>query len=445
MYSDRYSAFEWQALLYEWGPRVLGAVLIMLAAWLIGWAVKWALAKLVDRTPIASRHNQTQGQGPTLGAQLGNLANWLILLIGLIAALGALGLQYIVDPLNGLVAQFLSFLPNLIGAGLIFFIGYIVATLAKRIVESALNVAHVDRALERAGVSRMTGAQGLSKTAGTVVFVLIIIPIAIAALEQLGIRAISEPAVSVLQTVLDALPRVIAAAVVLAIAYFIARWVASLIEQILPSLGLDRSLSALGLGGGAGSTPTGDTLSQSGATATPSPTSSLTPSKIIAQVVLWAIMLFAATQAAALLGFQPIAVMLQQVLELFGRVIFGGVIILVGVLLANFLAGLAGRSGGTSAQLASTLIRWATIALVTAMGLTFMGIAEEIVILAFGLILGSAAVAAAVAFGIGGREPAKRLLERAQARAEQQSATPTPPPTAGSTMPPSPPDSPLVG
>lgn len=424
MYSTTtYSGFEWRALIYEWGPRILGAILIMAAAWLIGWAVKWALAKLIDKTPLVARHNAAQPQGPTVGAQLGNLANWLILLIGLISALGVLGLRYIVDPLNGLVAQFLDFLPRLVGAGVIFFIGYIVATLAKRVVEAALNVSGVDRALEKAGVSRMTGAQGLAKTAGTVVFVLIIIPIAIAALEALGIRAISDPAVAVLRTVLDALPRVIAAAIVLAIAYFIARWVASLVEQILPSLGLDRSLSALGFGSAPSEPPvTADPLDQA---AVPAPTvGGMTPSKIIGQVVLWAIMIFAATQAAALLNFGQISVMLQQILTLFGRVVFGGVIILVGVLLANFLAGLAQRSSGSGGQFASTLVRWATIALVTAMGLTFMGIAPEIVTLAFGLILGSAAVAAAIAFGIGGRDPAKRLLERAQQKAETQAPPP---------------------
>jgi hypothetical protein len=50
--------------------------------------------------------------------------------------------------------------------------------------------------------------------------------------------------------------------------------------------------------------------------------------------------------------------------------------------------------------------------LFTAIGLTFMGLADQIVILAFGLILGSAAVATALAFGIGGRDVAARILER---------------------------------
>ena len=64
----------------------------------------------------------------------------------------------------------------------------------------------------------------------------------------------------------------------------------------------------------------------------------------------------------------------------------------------------------------------------TAIGLTFMGLADQIVILAFGLILGSAAVAVALAFGLGGRDAAARILERyADANGPPQRRAPRPP------------------
>jgi hypothetical protein len=64
--------------------------------------------------------------------------------------------------------------------------------------------------------------------------------------------------------------------------------------------------------------------------------------------------------------------------------------------------------------------------LFTAIGLTFMGLADQIVMLAFGLILGSAAIATALAFGLGGRDAAARVLERWADRADP--AAPPPPP-----------------
>jgi len=50
--------------------------------------------------------------------------------------------------------------------------------------------------------------------------------------------------------------------------------------------------------------------------------------------------------------------------------------------------------------------------LATAMGLTQMNVGTQIILLTFGLILGAVAVAVAIAFGVGGRDAAKRLLDR---------------------------------
>jgi hypothetical protein len=421
---------ELQALVMEWGPRIAAAIVILIVAHFLAKGAQWGLARVIDRLPGVRRHNETTAGAETTGYQLGQLAYWLVLLIGVVGALTTLELSSIVAPLNTLLIQVMDFIPNLVGAAVIFFVGVVVATLARRVVEAALNVAHVDEWLERAGLKRMTGASGLARTVGVLVFVLIVIPVTIAALQQLGVRAISDPAVAVLSTVLDALPRILAAAIILAIAYVIGRWVAGLLEQILPSLGFDSSLQALGIG-----SPPEPSLTvparRSAATppVAPRPEAArpgLTPSVFVARLAMVAIMLFSAVEAAQLLAFAAIATMLQEILDLAGRVIFGGVIITAGVLIANLLVTIIDRSTGGREGLARPVVRWATIALAVAMGLRFMGIADEIVILAFGLILGSAAVAAALAFGIGGRDAAKRVLDRWLDRADVP-ARPSPP------------------
>ena len=124
-----------------------------------------------------------------------------------------------------------------------------------------------------------------------------------------------------------------------------------------------------------------------------------------------AIILAASIEAAKQLGGGTIAIFLAQVTELGGKVIFGTLIIVVGIFLARIVANLVG-SGTGEGGFAQTIVRYAIIALFTAIGLTFMGLADQIVILAFGLILGSAAVATALAFGLGGRDAAARSLER---------------------------------
>ena len=124
-----------------------------------------------------------------------------------------------------------------------------------------------------------------------------------------------------------------------------------------------------------------------------------------------AILLVAAIEATRQLGGDAVAILLIQITELGGKVIFGTVIIVVGIFLARILSTLVGSSTGES-SFAETIVKYAIIALFTAIGLTFMGLADQIVMMAFGLILGAAAVACAIAFGLGGRDVAARILER---------------------------------
>lgn len=428
-----YEFIGWEALLQVWLPKVGGAILILIAAWFIGKAVKWVIAKAVNRLPGAGK-GLSDDPKHSIGASVGDVAFWLIVLFGVVAALGVLNLGQVVAPLNTLLNQIAGFLPNILGAGLIFFIGFVVATLASRVTEAALKAANADAWLDKAGMGRATGSTGVSKALSTLVFVLILIPITIAALEQLNIETITTPAVAVLSTVFDAIPRVLAAAVVLAIGWFIGRWVAQIIERVLPATGFDRSVSSLtGLSSvtraePSASAPTayGDDLT-SAATPSPdltSPATRMTPSSIVGKIVMIAIVAFTAVEAAHLLQFATMAELVENVLSLAIQVIVGGVIITAGVIIADLLANAIDRGTEGRDGFASTLVRWATIALATAMGLRFMGIADDIVLLAFGLILGAAAVASALAFGLGGREAAGRVADTWADKVTKASRTP---------------------
>ena len=79
-----------------------------------------------------------------------------------------------------------------------------------------------------------------------------------------------------------------------------------------------------------------------------------------------------------------------------------------------------------------------TTCLALSIGLTFMGLADQIVMMAFGLILGSAAVATAIAFGLGGRDAAARMLE--QWADEHEPPARLPPPRLRKASPPEPDD-----
>ncbi|MEA3078963.1 MAG: hypothetical protein QOF05_371 [Sphingomonadales bacterium] len=408
----------WQAQLMNWGPKILIAILILVATWVVARAVKWIIQKAIDRIPALKRH-MTGPPDETVGHQLGTIASLIIWLVGIMAALQFLGFAQVLAPINELVNEIFAFLPHLIAAGLIFFVGLVVARIVRRLVETVLIAANVDGLLARIGVGSTEGTvrtdpaavpagaapgttrASLARAGGILVFALIIIPVAIAALQALGISSISGPATDMLNQILTAIPRILAAALWIGIAFIAAKFLKTIIEAVLPPTGFDDAIRSTGV----------------------LPTNAV-PSRIVANVAMIGIILAASIEAARQLGGDDIAIFLAQVTALGGKVIFGTLIIVAGMFLARIVATLVG-SGTGEGGFAQTLVRYAIIALFTAIGLTFMGLADAIVMMAFGLILGSAAIAAALAFGLGGRDAAARILERWP---DAGPAAPRPPP-----------------
>ena len=399
------SGAYWQAQMMYWGPKVLIAVLILIATWIVARAVKWVLQKAIDRSPALKKH-VTGTPEETVGHQLGTIAKLIIWLVGIMAAVNFLGFPQVLAPINELVTEIFAFLPKLIGAGLIFFVGLILARIVKRLVETVLIAANVDALLARIGIGSTEGTfrtapeavppgaapgatrASVARALGILAYALIIIPIAIGAIQVLGVEAISAPATAMLDQILTALPHVLAAGVWLGVAFIAARFLKTIIEAVLPPTGFDDAIRSTGV------LP-----------------ANASPSRIVANIAMIAIILAASIEAARQLGGDQIAIFLAQVTALGGKVIFGTLIIVAGIFLARIISNLVG-SGTGEGGFGQTIVRYAIIALFTAIGLTFMGLADNIVQMAFGLILGAAAVATAIAFGLGGRDAAARVLER---------------------------------
>lgn len=394
-------------------PNILLALVIVVVAHFAAKAVKWAIAKGIDRIPFFARRDAAGAGGvkPTVdvGERIGEVGYWLVWLLGLIAALNVVGLTAVVAPLNGMVTGFLQYLPAIVGAALIFFIGFVLATIVRRMVEATVEAVELDRRLIDAGLTHTPKGPGLARLLGLLAFTLIIIPVSIAALQALNITAISDPATRMLSDILETIPKVIGAALIIFIGYLIGRWVMTLTEEGLKSIGFDGIIASIAdaepIRVGREKmdlTPGVDTINFA----------KFPPSRMIGLAVLIGVVLFAAVEAANLLGFTAMAETLRNVVGGAGNLLLGAIIIAFGVLLANILAAATQRSDKPSSEIMSVLVRWGVIALATAMGLTQMNVGVQIITLAFGLILGAVAVAVAIAFGVGGRDAAKRMLDR---------------------------------
>jgi len=163
------------------------------------------------------------------------------------AVLGSAGMEGLLVPMQAMAQKFLNFLPNLVGAGLIFGIGWVVATVVKRALISVLKAEQTDKLAEKAGLMTITGETGVSNFLGVLAFTLLIIPVAIAALDALNIQSIVVPAKQMLQSFLEAIPNIFAAAILLLLTFIIGKFASNALTVLLPPLGFDSIGSKIGL------------------------------------------------------------------------------------------------------------------------------------------------------------------------------------------------------
>jgi hypothetical protein len=377
-------------------PNLAGALVLVLIAWIVAAGFRWLVLKGLTALKLDERvggEAAVEADRVPISKSLSEAAYWLVWLLFLPAILTALNLSGLLAPVVSMLEELLSYLPNLLAAGLILLVGWFVARIAQRLTTSLLSAAGLDRLSDRVGLTSVMGSQRLSGVLGLIVFYLILIPAFVAALNALGIEALTAPASNMLNIALAAIPNIIAAAVLLAIAYIVARLVAGLITNLLTAVGFNGILLPLGLG----------ELPKEG---------ERTPSEIVGYLVLVLIMFFAAIEGLALLGFEAVAVLVSGFLVFAAKVILGLIIFAIGLYLANLAAKVIKSSKIAQAGLLALVARVAILVLAAAMALRQMGLANEIINLAFGLTLGAIAVALALAFGLGGRELAGRELEK---------------------------------
>lgn len=368
-------------------PNFIAGTVLVLVAWLIAVLLRGITQKLLAATTLDDRLAAHAGMEP-MSRNLGNIIFGLVILLFLPAILAAYGLHGVLEPVQRMLERALQMVPDIFAALVIGFVGWLVASVLRGLVRNLLSSMGADRLGARIGLDE---AVSLSRLAGTLVFILVFVPSLIAALDALRIDAISRPATGMLTQFFDAVPSIVAAAVILGITWFVARFAASLITKLLAGLGFDVMPQRLGLR---------DNMPMT-----------LQPSALVGRLVLFFAMLFAIVEAADQLRFGQVRDIVSMFIQFGGDVLLGGAILVIGFWLANLAAGAIQRASGESSRTLATVARVAILGLVIAMGLRAMGIADDIVNLAFGLTLGAVAVAVALSFGLGGREAAGRLME----------------------------------
>ena len=369
-------------------PKLVAGGVLLLVAWILATVLRSVATRALAATSLDEKV-ASQAEMAPISQSLGNVLYWLVFLLFLPAILDALEMEGLLAPVQSMVDDALGVLPNLVAAGVIAAVGWFVARILRDLVSNLLAAAGADGLGERAGLSGNTTLSGL---VGLVVYVLVFVPALIAALNVLEIEAISGPATDMLGTFMAALPNLFAAAVILAVTWMVAGFVAELVTNLLAGVGFDALPEKLGVGDAFGA-------------------DAATPSQLAGKLIVFFAMLFAVVEAAGRLGFDQVSGLVATLIAFGSQVLLGSVIIAAGFFIANVARDAVVRVSGDGSESLAGLARFAIMGLVVAMGLRAMGLADDIVNMAFGLTLGAIAVAVALSFGLGGREAAGKQME----------------------------------
>ena len=201
------------------------------------------------------------------------------------------------------------------------------------------------------------------------------------------------------------LPRLVGFLIILFIGWLIARAIKALLVRALEGVGVDRALS----GGSAGPYV---------ARALPD----ARPSEIIGTIAFWFIFLGALAIAVSQLGISALDNVLESIVAYLPNIVVALLIFVIAGALAAAVSSLVSRTLGdtTTGRLAGAVAPVLIMAIATFMILDQLNIAPAIVEITYIALLGSVALGMAIAFGLGGRDVAARLLEDAYRQGREQ-------------------------
>ncbi len=375
-----------------YGIPILKALAILVVGWVVAKGVSIGTKKVLDKTEldnkIAAKITGGKTAGVAIEAGMGRFVYWLVMLFVLMAVLQSLGLTIVTEPINAFVTKIVGFLPQILAAAVLAAIAWAVASVLRVVVANLLGAFQIDSKLgDKAGdeMKRVSLASTLADSAYYLVW-LLFLPQIIDALQMEGLSPVKE----MVGQILGFLPSLFGALIIFSLFYVVARIVQRLATSLLAGIGFDRLPEWLGLG---------------------APRSGPGSASAIAGYVILAILLFlGGVQAFKTLGLDTVSTLAEQLLAGLFNIVVAVVIFGVGLFLSRVAYKAISPSGEGQSALLGNVARVAILIFTGAMALFRAGLASEIVTLAFGAVIVGLALAAALAFGLGGREAAASVI-----------------------------------
>jgi len=379
-----------------WEMPFVKALVYLIVAFVLAFVASFLVKKLFKLFKLDLRLAKwgiNDGRDGAALSLIGKLVFLIVFLLFIPAVLSALGLDSVTEPITDFVSAFVKYIPNIIAALILVFLGIFIGQIVGQLLSALLAKTKIDSLTDRLKSkdenvdTEVENKLKLSVILGKAVYALIVLLSLVQAFTVLEIDAISAPAISVINAVFGAIPNILLAAVIITGGVIISNLVGALIQNLLKTVNLDKYASKM----------------------LPSNENIFSFERLIVSTVRGIIILFAITQAVEELGFVILTEIMAVIIGYLPMIIKAVIIAIIAYLGAGFASKtLGGEKSRTVSMLAKVIIY--TVA--AFMIFSQLGFAVTIVNLAFIIILGALGIAFAIAFGIGGRDFAKRTLEK---------------------------------
>jgi len=389
-------------------PRVGKAALILVVAYFAGEILRKVTSAALDGLKVDARFAELAEDGdkqPAFSATVGRVIFWLIMLVGIAGAFEALEITPIAEPLHGAIDHIVGVLPKVGFAALLVAIGWFGGRLARAIVRKVLQGLGFDKLAERVQLDRVTGKTSPSEVVATAVMVFIVVQATIAALNELGLTTLSEPLTGMMGQFWNLLPKVAVGVVIIVVAVFVGQLLRRLVSGALRNIGLDRFMENLGF---KKLSEREDRLGEY--------------SEVLGFAVQVGVILIGVAQALTTLQLVMWSDYVNSFLGyMIKNVAVATFVVGIGFAIGNYVRDLIRARGEDEVgKWMGEFARYAVLVFAFTMAVRQLDVAEDFVLLTFGLLFGALCLGAALAFGLGGREVAGDIVKRRYNEARKQ-------------------------
>ena len=369
-------------------------VLAFVAAGIASFVVK-KLCKLLKLDSKLDKWGINEGKVGTSIKFIGKIVFLIVFLLFLPAVFNALGLEGVSAPITDFVSKCLNYIPNIIAALLICFIGIFIGHIIAQIITILLAKTKIDSLTRKVGGE--TVAIKLSAIIGNIIYAVIIMIIIVQALVVLDLEAISTPALSIINSVFAAIPKLLLATIVIGFGVLVANIACTLLANVLIGANFDGLIEKIA----------------------PGKETKISLTKITVNIIRIIIMVFIVAQGIEILGLALLTNILTSVIAyipmIIKSIIIAAVAFFGAMLLESFL-----KKTMPEAKMIPGLAKAIIYVIAGFMILSQLDFATTIVNSAFVITLCALAVAFAIAFGLGGRDFAKKTLDKIDEKKEDK-------------------------